>query len=51
MDSTAKLDLSIYELEKVIKEQNAELVAIKGQLTLANITELNKAAQETGGKQ
>jgi hypothetical protein len=51
MDSTAKLDLSIYELEKVIKEQNAELVAIKGQLTLANITELNEAAQETGGKQ
>ncbi|HHV64128.1 MAG TPA: hypothetical protein GXX46_03510 [Peptococcaceae bacterium] len=50
-DSISKLDLSIYELEKVIKEQNKALVTIKGELTLANISELQEAAQETGQKQ
>jgi len=37
-----KLDLSIYELEKVVKQKNKELVKIKGNITLTNIEALQK---------
>jgi hypothetical protein len=45
-ENSAKLDLSIYELEKVIKEQNQDLVLIKGKITLANIETLQKSMEK-----
>lgn len=48
-EETTKLDLSIYELEKVVKEKDANLVEIKGKITLTNIgtliSTLNKNSQ------
>jgi hypothetical protein len=41
-----KLDLSITELEKVVKEENADLIEIKGKITLTNIEALQKLLQE-----
>lgn len=49
-ENSAKLDLSIYELEKVIKEENKDLVEIKGKLTLTNIEALQKAMEKGEGK-
>lgn len=45
-DDSSKLDLSILELEKVVQEQNTQLVQIKGKITLANIAALQKSLQE-----
>ncbi len=45
-EDSAKLDLSIYELEKVIKEKNQDLVQIKGKITLANIQVLQKSMEK-----
>lgn len=45
-EDSAKLDLSIYELEKVIKDKNKALVEIKGQLTLANIGSLQQSMEK-----
>lgn len=42
-EDSAKLDLSIYELEKVVKQNNKELAEIKGSITLMNIQDLEKA--------
>lgn len=41
-EDAAKLDLSIVELEKVIKEKNPELIDIKGKIALTNIDALYK---------
>ncbi|NLM20427.1 MAG: hypothetical protein GX207_01580 [Peptococcaceae bacterium] len=41
-----KLDLSISELDKVIKEKNIDLIEIKGKLILANIESLQKSLKE-----
>jgi len=40
-----KVDLSIYELEKVVQEQNSQLANIKGRITLVNIEELEKTLE------
>jgi len=48
-DST-KLDLSIYELEKVIKEKDKNLVQIKGKITLSNIESLQKSMEKGGSR-
>jgi hypothetical protein len=40
-----KVDLSIYELEKVVKEENSQLTNIKGRITLINIEELEKSLE------
>lgn len=42
-EDAAKLDLSIYELEKVVKEKNGNLVEIKGKIALDNIGALIEA--------
>lgn len=42
-EDAAKLDLSIYELEKVAKEKNGNLVEIKGKIALGNIGTLIEA--------
>lgn len=44
-----KLDLSIYELEKVVKERNQSLVNIKGKIELSNTQALEKAAEGKSG--
>jgi hypothetical protein len=49
-DSANKLDLSIYELEKVIKERNQTIVNIKGNIVLSNTQALEKAT-ESGSSQ
>lgn len=46
-----KLDLSIYELEKVVKERNAQLVSLKGQVELSNTEALEKASESESGGQ
>ena len=46
-----KLDLSIYELEKVVKEKNQPLVKIKGNVELSNTETLEKAAESESGGQ
>lgn len=43
-----KLDLSINELEKVVKEKNPALVDIKGKVELATTQEVEKAAGASG---
>ena len=47
LKSTNKLDLAIYELEKVVEEKDPQLVNIKGRLTLTNIQELEKEIKES----
>lgn len=49
-DSINKLDLSITELEKVVKSENKQLADIKGRIALANIEEIEKSLEDTGGK-
>ena len=49
-ESANKLDLSIYEFERVIKEKNQPLSDIKGRVTMANIQSLESAMEEGGGK-
>ena len=50
-DNANKLDLSINELEKVIKERNQSLIDIKGKVEFSNIEALEKAAEkESGGE-
>lgn len=44
-DTANKLDLSIYELEKVVKERNQSLVNIKGKVEFSNIEALEKATE------
>ena len=46
-----KLDLSIYEFEKVMKEKNQPLIDIKGRVTLSNIQSLEQALEKESGKQ
>lgn len=48
-DLANKLDLSIYELEKVIKERNQPLVNIKGKIELSNTQALEKATENKSG--
>lgn len=50
-DVANKLDLSIYELEKVIKEKNQPLINIKGKVEFSNIEALEKAAESESGEQ
>jgi len=50
-ENSSKLDFSIYELEKVIKEKNQSLTDIKGRVTLSNIQALEKALEEGKGGQ
>jgi hypothetical protein len=50
-DLANKLDLSIYELEKVVKEKNQSIVNIKGKIVLSNTQALEKATEsESGGE-
>jgi hypothetical protein len=50
-DIANKLDLSIYELEKVIKAKNQPLVKIKGKVEFSNIEALEKAMESKSGGQ
>lgn len=43
-DMVNKFDVSIYELEKVVKERNQHLIDIKGRVAFSNIEALEKAA-------
>ncbi len=45
-EDSGKLDFSIYELEKVIKEKNQYLTDIKGRVALSNIESLEKALEK-----
>ena len=49
-ESSNKLEYSIDELEKVIKERNQPLTDIKGRVALANIQALEKETEENQGK-
>lgn len=50
-DVANKLDLSIYELEKVVKGKNQPLVRIKGKVEFSNIEALEKGmGAESGGQ-
>jgi len=49
-DSINKLDLSIAELEKVIKTKNQPLADIKGRISLSNIEEIEKSLEDTLGE-
>lgn len=50
-DIANKLDLSIMELEKVVKGKNAQLVNIKGKVELSNTEDLEKAVEGQSGGQ
>lgn len=50
LESVSKLDLSIYELKKVVEQEDSQLINIKGRLTLANIEELGKDLEESDQK-
>lgn len=50
-DNANKLDFSIYELEKVIKEKNQPLTDIKGRVALANVQAIEKASEKEGGQE
>lgn len=41
-DNATKLDFSIYELEKVIREKNQPLIDIKGRIALSNVQAMDK---------
>lgn len=45
-ENVSKLDYSINELEKVIKDKNQPLIDIKGRVVLTNINSLEKASEE-----
>jgi hypothetical protein len=49
-DSINKLDLSITELDKVVGSKNQPLTDIKGRIALANIEEIEKSLEDTGGE-
>ncbi len=51
VESVSKLDLSIYELKKVVDVKDPQLINIKGRLALANIEELEKALEESSKKE
>lgn len=42
-----KLDFSLYELDKVIEQQNKQLTSIKGEIVLSNIKELEKSFEKS----
>lgn len=46
-----KLDFSISELEKVVKEKNLNLTRIKGEINLANIEEMEKLEEKKEKKE
>ncbi|MCX7708553.1 MAG: hypothetical protein N2484_01760 [Clostridia bacterium] len=48
-ENAGKLDYSIYELEKVIKEKNQPLIDIKGRVALSNVQAMDKTSGQ-GGK-
>ncbi|WP_193438382.1 hypothetical protein [Clostridium thermosuccinogenes] len=48
-DLASKLDFSIVELEKAIKEKNQPIIDIKGRITLSNVDEMEKAMDEEDG--
>ena len=50
-DNANKLDLSINELEKVIKERKQPLIDIKGKVEFSNIEALEKATEKESGGQ
>ncbi len=50
-DNAGKLDFSIYELEKVVKERNKALVDIKGRVALSNVSALEKAMKKAQQQQ
>jgi len=45
-DLASKLDYSIYELEKVVNENNMHLTDIKGRIAMSNTESVEKAAQK-----
>lgn len=45
-----KLDMSLTELEKVVKVKNQQLTAIKGKVALANIQAVEKSYEKESGK-
>lgn len=45
-----KLDMSITELEKVVRERNQQLTAIKGKVALSNIQSVEKSLEKESGK-
>lgn len=45
-DDSNRLDFSIYEFEKVVKERNQPLVDIKGRVALSNIETIEKAMEK-----
>lgn len=45
-DFSNKLDFSIYELDKAIKERNQPIIDIKGRIAISNIEELEKAMEK-----
>lgn len=49
-DSSNKLDFSIYELEKVIKDRSQPLTDIKGRVAMANVETLEKSAEKQAGQ-
>lgn len=49
-DMVSKLDVSIYELEKVVKERNQPLTDIKGRVAFSNIEALEKGAGDESKK-
>lgn len=50
-DDSNKLDFSISELEKVVKERNQPLTDIKGRIALSNVESLDKTSKKEEGKQ
>lgn len=45
-DSANKLDFSIYQLERVVKEKNQPLTDIKGRVALSNIESMEKSMED-----
>lgn len=50
-DISNKIDLSIIELEKVIKERNQPLTDIKGRVMISNIDSMEKSSKKSSGQQ
>ncbi|NLL05383.1 MAG: hypothetical protein GX270_06250 [Clostridiaceae bacterium] len=50
-DLASKLDYSIYELEKVVNENNMYLTDIKGRIAISNTESVEKAAKENEKKE
>ena len=48
-DIANKLELSIYEFKKVVKDRNQSLVKIKGEVEFSNIVALEKATESESG--